>query len=372
MNNARYRQEIIQELRRSASQRSPLPQGGEGNASALLAVLDGQMQYTLGLADPMLAPVEGHVGKLLRPTLLLLAYEAAGANDLTDDTSTGRAHLRRALPAAASVELLHNATLVHDDIEDGDMQRRHLPTVWSLWGIPRGIVVGDALFALARMHLWEVLKVGVEPTTAAHLAQLLDATLLTLTEGQHLDLAFEQRQEVPLVGYEEMISRKTAALMRCATEMGAMLGTSDQVMIEGLSRFGHALGLAFQVRDDLLGVWARASETGKRSAGDIFRRKKSLPILHALHSARPAERQALVRIYSQDVPITEEQAREVLAIFDRTQTRAYCQRTLAAYCCRARRALAQVDAAGSAFATHARTDLEAMVDFVEAVCRTAA
>jgi geranylgeranyl diphosphate synthase type I len=366
----RYRQEIMQELRR-AFLRRPLPPGGESNAADLLA-LDEQIQYHLGLLDAAHAPVGGNPGKLLRPILLLLAYESAGGSGLTGDASPGRAHLQRALPAAATVELLHNATLVHDDIEDGDVERHHLPTVWFLWGIPKGIVVGDALFALARKHLWEVLDAGVEPTTAARLAQLLDATILTLTEGQHLDLSFEQRQRVSLASYEDMISRKTAALMRCSTWMGAILGTSDQEVIMSLARFGHALGLAFQVRDDMLGVWATAAESGKRPAGDIYRRKKSLPVLHALQHAQPADQRVMMETFGLGGQLTQGQAQEVLAVFARAQTREYCQRILAQYCCRARQALAQVTAPGNARPCQARADLEALIDYVEAECYPAA
>ena len=269
------------------------------------------------------------------------------------------------MPAAAAIELAHNFTLLHDDIQDGDVERRHRPTVWSVWGIPEAILVGDALLALTRIHLWKVLDEGVEPATALNLAKLFDTALLKLTEGQYLDMSFEQQQQVPLSSYEEMISRKTAILMSCATEMGATLGTSNQEIIEALARFGHALGLAFQVRDDMLGVWATEAELGKLPAGDIYRRKKSLPILHAFHYAQPDDQQAMAKIYNQDAPITREQAQEVLAIFVRTQAREYCNQFLAQQCQQARLALAQVATTSNALATRARTDLEAIINFVQ-------
>jgi geranylgeranyl diphosphate synthase type I len=359
----RYNQEILEELHRAfLIQHTSLT--GEVNYDALLK-LEGQMQYHLGWVDQQLRPVDGHPGKLLRPKLLLLSYELACTLGQPPSGHSPILSLRPALPAAAAIELAHNFTLLHDDIQDGDIERRHRPTVWSVWGIPQAILVGEALFALARLHLWKMLDQGVEPATALHLAKLFDKTLLRLTEGQHLDMSFEQLQQVSLSNYEGMISRKTATLMGCATEMGATLGTCNQEIIEGLARFGHSLGLAFQVRDDILGVWATKAELGKLPAGDIYRRKKSLPILHAFQYAQPDDQQAMAKMYTQETPITQEQAQEILAIFVRTQTREYCTQFLAQQCQQARLALAQVATIRNTLATHARTDLEALIDFVE-------
>ena len=359
----RYNQEILQELHRAfLIQCTSLAE--DVNYEALLK-LEGQMQYHLGWVDQQLRLADGHPGKLLRPKLLLLSYEMAWAQGQSPSTHPLVLSLRPALPAAAAIELAHNFTLLHDDIQDGDVERRHRPTVWSVWGIPQAILVGDALFALARLHLWKMLDEGIEPATALHLAELFDKALLKLTEGQHLDMSFERQQQVSLSNYEEMISRKTATLMRCATEMGATLGTCNQEIIEGLARFGHALGLAFQVRDDMLGVWATKAELGKLPAGDIYRRKKSLPILHAFQYAQPDDQQAMANMYTQEAPISQEQAQEVLAIFVRTQTREYCAHFLVQQCQQARLALAQVATTRNALATRAQTDLEALIDFVE-------
>lgn len=357
-----YHQEILQELHRAFHiQHSFLAE--EANYDALLK-LDGQMQYHLGWVDQQLRPADGHPGKLLRAKLLLLSYELTWVQEQSPSTSPLAFSPQPALPAAAAIELAHNFTLLHDDIQDGDVERRYRPTVWSVWGIPQAILVGDALLALARLHLWKVLDEGVEPTSALRLAQLFDVALLRLTEGQHLDMSFERQQQVSLSSYEAMISRKTATLMGCATEMGATLGTRNQEIIEGLSRFGYALGLAFQVRDDMLGVWATEAELGKLPAGDIYRRKKSLPILHALQYAQPEDQQVMTQMYIQDTPVTREQAREILTIFERTQTREYCSRFLDRQCQQARQALAQVATSHDTLVTRARTDLEALIDFV--------
>ncbi len=359
----RYHREIIQELHQAfLTQRISLAE--EINADTLLQIY-GQMQYHLGWVDQQFRPANSHPGKLLRPNLLLLSYELAGAQGQAPATHPSAPSLRPALPAAAAVELAHNFTLLHDDIQDGDVERRHRPTVWSIWGIPQAILVGDALFALARLHLWRVLDEGVAPTIAIKLAKLFDMTILKLTEGQHLDMSFEQQQQVSLASYVEMISRKTALLMQCATEMGALLGTANQEIIEDLSRFGHALGLAFQIRDDMLGVWASEAELGKLPAGDIYRRKKSLPILHAFQYAQLDDRQTIASIYNQDAPITQEQVQEILAILVRTQSREYCHQFLAQQCQQAHVALARIDTTRKELASRVRNDLEAIIDFVK-------
>lgn len=360
---ARYSQEIMGALRYALERAS-------GPDSTLHQEADtqpfyGQMQYHLGWVDAHFAPVNANPGKLLRPTLLLLAYEAAGAWGLADEP----AYLRRALPAAASIELTHNFTLIHDDIEDGDAERRHRTTLWKLWDIPHAINTGDGMFALARLALWDVLDEGVEGDIAARLGAVLDRACLVLAEGQYLDISFEKLSAVSVTLYLDMIHRKTAALMSCAAEMGAMLGTRDPLVIESLRDFGLAMGIAFQVRDDLLGIWASAAELGKTPAGDIYRRKKSLPILHALEHANQEDRALLQRIYAQEASLSPEQVKEVLSVFEHTRTHVYCQAFLAAQCHTAREKLERVPRNGNHVAARALHDMETLVKFVEALVR---
>lgn len=331
----------------------------------------GQMQYHLGWVDTNLRPTTNNPGKLLRPTLLLLAYEAAGAWDLADTAalySDDHAYLQRALPAAVAVELMHNFTLIHDDIEDGDIERRHRPTLWKLWGIPQAINTGDGMFALARHALWEVLDAGVDGATAARMAQVLDRTILTVAEGQYLDINFETHLDISVAMYVDMIGRKTAALMSGATELGARLGTRDLETIARLKSFGKALGIAFQVRDDVLGVWATAAESGKTQAGDVYRRKKSLPILHALEQANAEDVQTLHEIYAPSLPtssVTDDQVEQVLAIFSRTETLAYCREFLRQQCQLARTALADVPRNGHPVSARAIDDMFTLIQFIE-------
>lgn len=359
----RYQTEILTSLRRALER-------AKGSATRLeeddLAPFYGQMQYHLGWVDTTFSPVASNPGKLLRPALLLLAYEAAGASHY-DAVSIphNSSNLSRALPAAASVELTHNFTLIHDDIEDGDTERRHRSTVWNVWGIPQAINTGDGMFALARLALWDVVNEGVDPDIAVRLGAVLDKACLVIAEGQYLDISFETREDISVAMYLDMISRKTAALMSCAAEMGAMLGTHDAETIARLRSFGYAIGIAFQVRDDLLGVWASTEELGKTPAGDIYRRKKSLPVLHALEQSNTADRQFLRRVYSQKTPVTRVQVEEVLSIFERTQTKAYCCSFLAEQCQLAYEALGNVPRNSNPVAARALSDMGTLVHFVE-------
>ena len=363
----------------SSSIRSTLLRHQRAIDTALRATLDtvtnpaltpyyGYMRYHLGWVDTDLTPTSNNPGKLLRPTLLLLAYEAAGAWGLANEGEDTR-YLQRALPAAVSVELTHNFTLIHDDIEDGDIERRHRPTMWKLWGIPHAINTGDGMFALARLALWNVVRNGVDGDLAVRLGEALDRASFVLAEGQYLDISFETRLDISIVMYLDMIRRKTAALMGCAAEMGARLGTPNQETIDRLQQFGQAMGLAFQVRDDLLGIWATSEESGKTPAGDIYRRKKSLPVLHALEHASPSDQQVLRTIYQQTTPVTLAQVEQIQAIFERTQTQAYCRQFLTTYCQQAHEILTSIPHHSSPVSARALNDLETLVHFVEEATR---
>lgn len=325
----------------------------------------GQMRYHLGWVDTQFQPTQERPGKLLRPTLLLLAYEAAGAWGQAEEGTDAAHYMRRALPAAAAIELTHNFTLIHDDIEDGDAERRHRATLWKNWGVPQAINTGDGMFALSRYVLWGILDEEVDGLLAARLGALLDRTTLTIAEGQYLDISFEQRQDISVAMYLDMISRKTGVLMECAAEIGARLGTQDSETIQRLKNFGKAIGTAFQVRDDMLGIWATSEELGKTAAGDIYRRKKSLPILHALEQATSHDQQQLRAIYQQETPLTSGQVNQVLDMLERTHTKQYCSEFLRHECHAAHEALAYVPRHYSPIAARALDDLDTLVKFIE-------
>ena len=292
-----------------------------GPATPLLDDFYGQIEYHLGWRHPDLTPAHAPSGKLLRPTLLLLGCElAAGRRGMDAPTRTAR--VRQAIPAAVCVELIHNFSLVHDDIEDGDEERRHRPTLWKLWGVPQAINTGDGIFAIARAALLHLVDEGVDARAVVRLAALADRTCLELCEGQYLDMSYEGRRDITADLYLEMIGRKTASLISCSLEMGGILGAPDEPALAGqLAAFGRALGLAFQLRDDLLGIWAREEDLGKVAAGDLRRKKMSLPVIHALELAHGEDLEFLKGMYAEAGEVRDDQIVEVLAILARTGAR---------------------------------------------------
>ncbi|SRR5579884_1644334 len=326
----------------------------------------GQLAYHFGWVDEQLQPASLPAGKRLRPALLLWSCEMAGAAcGAGADVRAERLH--QALPVAVAVELIHNFSLIHDDIEDRDEFRRHRRTLWSVWGEAQAINTGDGLFCLSHLALWELASRGVAPAAIVQIAALFDRTALRLTEGQHLDMTAEARTDVTQKRYFAIIIRKTAALMRAATEIGGRLGAPGAPAVAAaLAEFGEAVGIAFQVRDDVLGIWA-ADALGKTAAGDVRRKKMSLPIIHALTHAGAADRKRLRAIYAEHGPATDGEITEVLGILGTTDTHAWCRRELAGYCDTARAALDR--AAGT---VHAGTigepaaALGAVVDFIAA------
>lgn len=214
-----------------------------------------------------------NMGKRIRPLLTLLSNAAVGGDWAT------------ALPVSSSIELIHNFSLIHDDIEDGSETRRGMTTVWRRWGVPRAINIGDAVFILARLSAHRMRDHGVPPETILQLFEILDQACLNLTIGQDMDLAFELRDDVTEEEYLDMIEGKTSALLAAATSCGAVVAQAPPDLVETLRRFGHHLGLAFQIRDDILGIWGEPERTGKSTGDDLRTRKKTLPVIFGLSSS---------------------------------------------------------------------------------------
>lgn len=276
------------------------------------ATLYRMVRYHLGWEDPEGRPLAAGGGKALRPTLCLLACQAAGG------------HWQRALPAAVALELVHNFSLVHDDIQDRDRERRHRPTVWSLWGEGQAINAGDALLALAGLAVLRLADEGLPPARVVEAARILEQATLEMVEGQVLDLSLEGKLEADLPVYLEMIERKTGALFDCSLRLGALVGSGDEALAETLGRCGRLLGIAFQVRDDMLGIWGAESQTGKAPAADIRRRKMSLPVVYALSRGEGPAREALRRAYSRP-QLGDEEVSLVLRCLDSLGAQAYCR-----------------------------------------------
>lgn len=233
--------------------------------------------FSLGWSDIDGTPIEGHAGKGLRPALAMLCAQAAGGT------------LETALPGAVAVELVHAFSLVHDDIIDSDEHRRHKPAVWKAYGVGPAILAGDALLALA------IRSVATGPHAAAATGHLSSA-LVRLVHGQTQDMAFEERpwtghDAVSVAEYADMAADKTGSLLACAAALGVTLAGAPEPLAARMHDMGRELGLAFQMVDDVLGIWGDPSHTGKPVFGDLRRRKKTLPVLAALASGSAAGRE---------------------------------------------------------------------------------
>jgi len=207
--------------------------------------------YHLGIGDDP----EKH-GKRVRPLLTLLCTEGSGGN------------WESAIPAAIAIELIHNFSLIHDDIEDNGLTRRAKETVWKKWGLAKGINSGDAMFASAFIAL-DKMNGTIPSEILVEAYKLLSKTCLELTTGQQMDIDFETRENITIADYYRMISGKTAALLSCCTQMGALisgLGLEDQMCY---SKFGNEIGIAFQIYDDWLGIWVDPIVTGKSASSDL-------------------------------------------------------------------------------------------------------
>ncbi len=242
----------------------------------------GMMHYHMGWVDESFQPLLVNAGKRVRPLLALLSARSAGGD------------WEKTVPGAASLELLHNFSLIHDDIQDASPTRRGRPTIWNLWGVNLAINSGDAMFALAHESMIRMVDHGVPAEIVVHALRRLDETCIDLTIGQHADMLFEERDDVTVEQYLEMIGGKTAALLSFSTELGALVAGRNKDIVDHYASFGKDLGMAFQVRDDILGIWGDETVIGKSSATDIVTRKKSLPILYGLSKS-----DELIDLYSQ-------------------------------------------------------------------------
>lgn len=279
-------------------------------------ILPGMANYHLGFADEQFRPAQLPAalrGKRFRPGIAMLACGAAGGDPA------------QAAPLAAAVELLHNFTLIHDDIQDESPSRRHRPTVWTLWGVGQAINAGDAIFGAAHLALYQLRERGVDAGLILRLADEFDRMTIRIVQGQALDLSFEGRSDVTPDAYLQMIELKTAVIVRYAAWAGALIGGSGEEQADRFAAFGLSLGLGFQVRDDLLGIWGASGTTGKAEADDIRRRKQSLPILMLRARATGDERTWLDAQYEAN-EIDEAGIRGVLDLLDKHDVRREVER----------------------------------------------
>ncbi|WP_214415844.1 polyprenyl synthetase family protein [Sphaerisporangium fuscum] len=286
--------------------------------AAARGLVDPVLREAVARLDPMTAGVAAYHfgwtsqgrpagGKALRPALAFLSARAAGGSD------------EECGPAAAAVELVHAFSLLHDDIMDGDRMRRHRPAAWTVFGRSEAILAGDALLGLAAELL-------VERGSPGHLAaaHALSRAVRGLIAGQALDLEFERRDDVTLGECLRMATRKTGDLLACACSIGAMAAGAPPALVSALAAFGTETGLAFQLADDLLGIWGDPQVTGKAVLSDLRARKKSLPVVAALTSGTEAG-DRLAELLARPGPLPEDVLREAAALVDQAGGRTWAE-----------------------------------------------
>lgn len=294
---SRYQSALDAQLRQSVRDKSATPE------------LYDLLRYHMGWHDQDLKPAKGSGGKRLRPILTLICCEAVGGN------------YRLALPAAAAVELLHNFSLIHDDIEDRSAMRWSRPTLWKLRNEPIAINAGDAMHVLAYLALFA--DEQSQPNhVAAKSVRLLLECCLRLTEGQHLDLDFSRMDNVRLADYYAMISRKSAGLIGCAMQIGVLIGCADDTLAERYRQLGESLGKAFQIRDDVLGLWGDERVTGKSTVDDLIEGKKTLPLLRALNLLPAADVNHIRSLYQRG-DVGEAEAIQIRGLIESTDAQEF-------------------------------------------------
>jgi geranylgeranyl diphosphate synthase type I len=228
------------------------------------------------------------------------------------------------MTAAAAVELIHNFSLIHDDIEDRSRLRRGRRTVWDIWGEPQAINAGDTLFIVARNALLKLADQGVPLPTVLEAIDRLDQTCLALCRGQYLDMGFETAESVDLTAYLDMIEGKTANLLACAGYLGGLIATNEPAKAQPFWELGIAAGLAFQIQDDWLGIWGDEAVTGKVAADDLRRRKKTLPVVYVLNQDNHQAAEYFRKLYAAP-ELSEADVTEAIEIMEEVGAKAYTE-----------------------------------------------
>jgi geranylgeranyl diphosphate synthase type I len=281
------------------------------------SALGNMLRYHMGWQDEHGHPCNRESGKFIRSTLCLLSCQAMGG-----DTS-------QVTPAAAAIELIHNFSLIHDDIEDASYERHHRPTIWKLWGQSQAINAGDALFTLAYLALLKLKERGIADEKIANSTKMLSLACLELCEGQYLDVEYENHLDTTVEDYLAMANKKTGALFAVSTSLGAYLGSEDSKVVDSFQLFGKELGIAYQICDDMLGIWGVEESIGK-SVGDISQKKKTLPVVYGLQNSEGETRKRLERLYSQK-SIEGGDIAEVTKILDHLGARDYAENLAGQY-----------------------------------------
>jgi geranylgeranyl diphosphate synthase type I len=293
------------------------------------SALCNMLRYHMGWQDEHGHSCSRESGKFVRSALCILSNQAVSGD------------ISQVIPAAAAVELIHNFSLIHDDIEDASDERHHRPTVWKLWGQSQAINAGDAMFTLAYLALLRLKEKGISEEKVAGSIKMLSLACLELCDGQYLDIEYEDRLDITTEDYLDMAAKKTAALFAVSTALGAYLGSEDSKLVDSFQSFGKELGIAYQIFDDILGIWGTGENIGK-PVSDISQRKKTLPVVYGLQNSRGEERKRLEKIYCQK-SIEGEDITEVTNILDHSGARDYAENLAEQYY---HKALVHLEASG--------------------------
>jgi geranylgeranyl diphosphate synthase type I len=292
----RFREPVDREMQAVLANHSEIP-------------LYEMVRYHLGL-DGNATPAR--TGKRVRAAMCMLCCAAAGGD------------AAEAAPAATAIEMLHGFTLLHDDVADEDIMRRGRPTVWRRWGVGQAVTAGDALYALANLAAMRITARGASADVAAGVLAEINSATLTICEGQQLDISYEGRSDVTVDDYLDMVGRKTAALFATSCAVGALVARAKEATREGLRRFGRKVGLAFQIVDDVLGVWGSAETLGKPVGSDLRRNKRSLPVIHALSAASDDDREDMLSQLAAGIQ-DDEEARKLSERMEQLGSRAFAE-----------------------------------------------
>ena len=302
------------------------------------------LRYCMGWSDVAGKPCDLEKGKSIRPSLCLFTCEALGGD------------VNRAVPAAVSLELIHNFSLIHDEIQDFDAIRHHRPTLWNVWGVPKALVAGNVMRVLAEKSMSYM--DFENPSLIYHSSSIISEACLEMIEGQYMDISFEGETRINVDQYMEMISRKTGALLRSSVHLGAVIGSGNDEVGNLFRCIGAALGFMFQIRDDILGTWGESKATGKPVGADIRRRKNTLPIIHAREAKQGMYDKEISTLYSSEY-LSEDETSRVLDILDDTKAMDYCQGLVENYAFQVHNG---IKAAG--FSKKSDTEFKELIDFL--------
>ena len=300
------------------------------------------LRYCMGWSDAYGAPLETKKGKGIRPSLCLFTCDALGGD------------IEKALPAAVALELIHNFSLIHDEIQDSDEIRHHRPTLWNVWGIPKALVAGNVMRVLADKSMSTMPSDHSKLLTVS--SSIVSEACLEMIEGQYMDISFEGGDGISVDQYMKMISHKTGALLRSSVHIGAVIGSRGGRVADIFREIGIKLGFMFQIRDDILGTWGETTSTGKPVGSDIRRKKNTLPIIHA-RETQPYQEE-ISELYSLEF-IEDHHVDRVLDILDATKAGHYCQRLVEDYALEVSKDIQNIG-----FSKNSREEFQALVSFL--------